>query len=159
MARIIKFDPRGGDEPSKKGSGGKETPRVVKAEAKNRKGKPEPLTKEEFEKLLEPLREGLKRLYPSQVEEVLGFSGLGEKNGDRVFLVGALMWKRYGTEQPLLSTFVALFERGRLEQISFLEAKNNYWDWRTMIKLLKKDFHTEELFNRFMELVGGRHRV
>jgi hypothetical protein len=51
---------------------------------------------------------------------------------------------------------VAYFEKGELKKISFLEAKNNYWDWRTMLKVHKGEFHTEELFNRFMELVNGQ---
>ncbi len=159
MAKILKFTPGGGEKRPEKGSEKKIPAKVVKVKDEPSLENAKPLTQEEFQKLFEPLKEGLKRLYPSQVEEVLGFSGLGEKNGDKVFVVGALMWKRYGVEQPLISTMVALFEKGRLEKVSFLEAKNNYWDWRMLLKLHKKEFHTEEIFNRFMELVGGQHRV
>ena len=174
MAKIIKFDPRG-EEPEKgkpKGEGEKrEQPseeKVVKAPPKvvGKKSplsgsleKAEPLTQEDFEKLFQPLREGLKRLYPSQVEDVLGFTGMGEKNGDKAFVVALVVWKRYGVEHPYTSTAVMLFEKGELKKVSFLEAKNNYWDWRTMLKIHKGEFHTEEIFNRFMELVRGQFKV
>ncbi|MEO2153139.1 MAG: hypothetical protein ABGX24_01800 [Aquificota bacterium] len=111
-----------------------------------------PLTEEEFNQLLEPFKEGLKKLYPSQVEDVYGVFGVGEKNGNKVFMVGAVIWKHYGVPQPYTSTFVALFENNQLQKISFLEAKRNYWDWRTLIKMHKHEFHTEELFNYFQQL-------
>ena len=176
MAKIIKFNPKG-EQPEKDR---KEQP--VKSEEKTKKEeekvisppkeekkrvfalsgsleKAQPLEQEDFEQLFQPFREGLKRLYPSQVEEVLGFTGLGEKNGEKAFMVGVVVWKRYGTSQPYTSTFVALFEKGELKKVSFLEAKNNYWDWRTMLKLHKGEFHTEEIFNRFTELLRGQFRV
>jgi len=173
MAKIIKFNPRG-EEPEKRpqrGEGNKTEPKgekTIKLPAKGGEKKSplkgtlenaKPLTQEDFDKLFEALRDGLKRLYPSQVEEVLGFTGLGEKNGNRAFAVGLVVWKRYGVEHPYTSTAVLLFENNELKKVSFLEAKNNYWDWRTMIKLHKGEFHTEEIFNRFMELVRGPFRV
>ena len=153
MAKIIKFNPEG-KKPNKKKEEERET-KLLKGSVE----KAEPLTEEDFQKLFEPFREGLKRLYPSQVEEVLGFTGLGEKNGNKAFVVGMVIWKRYEVEQPYTSTFVALFENNELKKVSFLEAKNNYWDWRTMLKIHKGEFHTEELFNRFMEIVRGQFRV
>ena len=187
MAKVIKFNPQGDDnkKPQKEeknqetsqgfenqnpASGGvKEQPKkVIKLEQKPQIGNKKenlslenakPLTEEDFQKLFEALKEGLKRLYPSQVEDVLGFFGLGEKNGDKAFVVGVVSWKRYGVEQPYMSTMVGIFENNRLEKVSFLEAKNNYWDWEVLLKTHKKEFHTEELFNRFMELVRGQFRV
>ena len=170
MAKIIKFNPKGGDErPDRdKAKGDKaQNSKVLKISTKSEKGdggvflkskreQAEPLTHEDYEKLLEPFKEGLKRLYPSQVEDVLGYVALGEKNGENAFMVGRVFWKRYGVEQPYLSTFVAYFEKGELKKISFLEAKNNYWDWKTMLKVHKGEFHTEEIFNRFMELANGQ---
>ncbi|RTZ58254.1 MAG: hypothetical protein DSZ31_06150 [Gammaproteobacteria bacterium] len=146
MAKVIKWNPEGGknkDKPQKE----------------EKEKKPQPLTEEDFKRLFEPFKEGLKKLYPSQVEDVLGFYGMGEKNGNKDFLVGIVLWKRYGMEQPYSSTFVAIFEDNKLQKVSFLEAKNNYWDWRVMLKTYKKEFHTEEIFNRFMELVKGQFRV
>jgi len=146
MAKVIKWNPEGDknkDKPQKE----------------EKEKKPQPLTEEDFKRLFEPFKEGLKKLYPSQVEDVLGFYGMGEKNGNKDFLVGIVLWKRYGVEQPYTSTFVAIFEDNKLQKVSFLEAKNNYWDWRVMLKTYKKEFHTEEIFNRFMELVRGQFRV
>ncbi|RTZ68640.1 MAG: hypothetical protein DSZ30_03920 [Aquificaceae bacterium] len=146
MAKVIKWNPEGDknrDKPQKE----------------EKEKKPQPLTEEDFKRLFEPFKEGLKKLYPSQVEDVLGFYGMGEKSGNRDFLVGIVLWKRYGVEQPYSSTFVAIFEDNKLQKVSFLEAKNNYWDWRVMLKTYKKEFHTEEIFNRFMELVRGQFRV
>jgi len=146
MAKVIKWNPEGDknrDKPQKE----------------EKEKKPQPLTEEDFKRLFEPFKEGLKKLYPSQVEDVLGFYGMGEKSGNRDFLVGIVLWKRYGMEQPYSSTFVAIFEDNKLQKVSFLEAKNNYWDWRVMLKTYKKEFHTEEIFNRFMELVRGQFRV
>jgi hypothetical protein len=181
MAKIIKFNPRGDDENRRKKTSGeenreqtpsmeeKENKKVLKISSPSRKEEPsflkskkdqaQPLTEEDYQKLFEPFKEGLKRLYPSQVEDVLGYTALGEKNGENAFMVGRVIWKRYGVEQPYLSTFVAYFEKGELKKISFLEAKNNYWDWRTMLKLHKGEFHTEEIFNRFMEFVNGQFLV
>ena len=146
MAKVIKWNPEGDKNRDKPQKEGKEK-------------KPQPLTEEDFKRLFEPFKEGLKKLYPSQVEDVLGFYGMGEKSGNRDFLVGIVLWKRYGVEQPYSSTFVAIFEDNKLQKVSFLEAKNNYWDWRVMLKTYKKEFHTEEIFNRFMELVRGQFRV
>ncbi len=173
MAKIIKFNPRGEGPEKRPKKGGEEGEKpkgekTIKVPAKGGEKKSplkgtlenaKPLTQEDFDKLFEALREGLKRLYPSQVEEVLGFTGLGEKNGNKAFAVGLVIWKRYGVEQLYTSTAVLLFENNKLKKVSFLEAKNNYWDWRTMIKLHKGEFHTEEIFNRFMELVRGQFRV
>ncbi|HIP98336.1 MAG TPA: hypothetical protein EYH48_01280 [Aquifex aeolicus] len=146
MAKVIKWDPEGDKNKSK-------------AQKEEKEKKPQPLTEEDFKRLFKSLKEGLKSLYPSQVEDVLGFYGMGEKNGNRDFLVGIVLWKRYGVEQPYSSTFVALFENSKLQKISFLEAKNNYWDWRVMLQTYKKEFHTEEIFNRFMELARGQFKV
>jgi len=187
MAKVIKFNPRGDDnkkpqkvekgqethqgfENQKPESGGveKQPQKVIKLKQKPQIGNKtenlslenaKPLTEEDFKKLFEALKEGLKRLYPSQVEDVLGFFGLGEKNGDKAFVVGVVSWKRYGVEQPYMSTMVGIFENNHLEKVSFLEAKNNYWDWEVLLKTHKKEFHTEELFNKFMELVRGQFRV
>ena len=146
MAKVIKWNPEGdqsGNQPQRE----------------EKESKLQPLTEEDFKRLFEPLREGLKKLYPSQVEDVLGFFGLGEKNGNKDFLVGIVTWKRYGVELPYNSTFVAIFEDNKLQKVSFLEAKNNYWDWKILLKTYKKYFHTEEIFNRFMELVRGQFKV
>jgi len=154
MAKIIKFNPEGG-KPKRETKEEKKEPKLLKGSLE----KAEPLTEEDFQRLFHPFREGLKRLYPSQVEEVLGYTGLGEKNGDKAFIVGMVIWKRYGVEQPYTSTFVALFENGELKKVSFLEAKNNYWDWKTMLKVHKGEFHTEELFKRFNEIVRSQFGV
>jgi len=161
MAKILKFNPKGEPERNKPQKVEKEQnpqgEKVVKvplggSSLENAK----PLTEEDFKNLFEPLKEGLKRLYPSQVEDVLGFYGLGEKNGNKAFVVGVVIWKRYGVEQPYVSTMVGLFENNELKKVSFLEAKNNYWDWRTMLKVHKGEFHTEEIFNRAMALIRGQ---
>ncbi len=180
MAKIIKFNPKGGGEKEKEtekverksrlsGEGRNETAKGSTLLAKPDKGKnpfekskrdsAEPLTQEDLQRLFEPFKGGLKKLYPSQVEDVLGFAALGEKNGEKTFMVGRVIWKRYGVEQPYVSTFVAYFEKEELKKVSFLEAKNNYWDWKTMLKVHKSEFHTEEIFNRFMELVRGQFLV
>jgi hypothetical protein len=152
MAKIIKFDPSGKEpEKDKKTSGEKKEPTLLKTKRENA----QPLTDEDLEKLFPAFREGLKELYPSQVEDVLGITALGEKNGENAFMVGKVVWKRYGVKQPYISTFVAYFGKGKLKKISFLEAKNNYWDWKTILKVHKGEFHTEEIFNRFMELVNN----
>jgi hypothetical protein len=160
MAKIIKF-PQKGEEPEEnkpqKVLEEKEKTKEVKPlKLSSKREKAQPLTEEDIKNLFEPFKEGLKRLYPSQVEDVLGFYGLGEKNEDKVFLVGVVIWKRYGVEQPYTSTFVAIFEKGELTKISFLEAKKNYWDWKTLLKTYKSYFHTEEIFNRFQEILKGQ---
>jgi len=171
MAKIIKFPRR--EEPedreSKKelsknketegirtlpSSTNKETVKTLKFSTK--RDNAQPLTQEDLKQLFEPFKEGLKKLYPSQIEDVLGFYGMGEKNEDKVFLVGVVFWKRYGVEQPYTSTFVAIFEKGKLAKVSFLEAKKHYWDWKTLLKTYKSYFHTEEIFNRFQELLRGQ---
>ena len=121
MAKIIKFP----KEPNKKSKEVSKEPSKNPEETKEKETikSAQPLTQEDIEKLFTPLREGLKKLYPSQVEEVLGVLGMGEKNGDKVFMVGILHWKRFGVEHPYTSTFVAIFEKDKLEKISFLEAK------------------------------------
>ncbi len=186
MAKIIKFHPRGendkkqqkveeekerknGSVISSKPSTETSTPKkVIKLTKEPSKGSSnqklslenaQPLTEEDFKKIFEALKEGLKKFYPSQVEDVLGFFGLGEKNGNKAFVVGVVSWKRYGVDQPYMSTLVGIFENDNLEKVSFLEAKNNYWDWKILLKTHKKEFHTEEIFNRFMELVNGQFRV
>ncbi len=111
-----------------------------------------PLSQEEFSGLLEPLKEGLKRLYPSQVKEVLGVIGLGEKNGRECFVGGLLAWTHFKHSQPILSTFLAVFVDNQLEKISFLEAKNNYWDWELMIKTYKTRFDTENIYKELIKL-------
>jgi len=160
MAKIIKF-PRKGEEPEenkpKKDITEKEqTERVKPSILSSKREKAQVLTEEDIKNLFEPFKEGLKKLYPSQVKDVLGFYGMGEKNEDKVFLVGVVIWKRYGMEQPLTSTFVAIFEKGELSKISFLEAKRNYWDWKTLLKTYKSYFHTEEIFNHFQEVLRGQ---
>ena len=121
-------------------------------EEKKETKKTEPLSEKEFEELVEPLREGLKTLYPSQVKDVQGFIGLGEKCGNEKFVVGLLIWEHYKYDYPLVSSFVAVFKDNNLEKISFLEAKNNYWDWKLMVKTYKDRFHTEELLNGLIQL-------
>ncbi len=112
----------------------------------------EPLSEKDFQELLEPLKEGLKTLYPSQVKDVKGIIGLGEKRGSEKFVAGLLLWEHYKYEHPIVSSFLAVFSEDRLEKISFLEAKNNYWDWRLLIKTYKDRFHTEELLNGLLQL-------
>jgi hypothetical protein len=111
-----------------------------------------PLTREEIEGLLEPLREGLKRLYPSQVKEVLGLVGVGERRGEEVFLAGFLLWEGYRTGGPVVSTFLSLFVGNRLEKISFREAKRNYWDWNLMVNTYKSRFHVEDMLGVLNEI-------
>jgi hypothetical protein len=164
MAKILKFNPKGEPEKNKPQKAEEKTEqreeKVIKATPSGSSlENAKPLTEEDFKNLFEPLREGLKKLYPSQVEDVLGFYGLGEKNGNKTFVVGAVIWKRYGVKQPYASTMVALFENNELKKVSFLEAKNNYWDWKTLIKVHKGEFHTEEIFNRAMALLKGQTEV
>ncbi len=110
------------------------------------------LTQREFLSLIEPLKEGLKRLYPSQVKDVLGIAGFGEKCGNEIFVVGILIWVHYKQEAPIASTFLAVFINEKLEKISFIEAKNNYWDWRLMLETYQTRFHTKEMFQELQAL-------
>ncbi|WP_461829649.1 hypothetical protein [Aquifex sp.] len=123
-----------------------------KEEFKEEELKTEPLSEEDFQELVEPLKEGLKTLYPSQVKEVHGFIGLGEKRGKEKFVAGLLFWEHYKYQHPLVSSFLAVFNGDKLEKISFLEAKNNYWDWKLLVKTYKDRFHTEELLNGLIQL-------
>jgi len=109
------------------------------------------LSEEELSKLFEGMREGLKRLYPSQVKEVYGFVGVGQRSGRESFVGGLLFWEsaKGGTA---VSTFLALFRDEELEKISFLEAKRNYWDWDLMVKTHRDKFDTEKIEKEVMEL-------
>ncbi len=111
-----------------------------------------PLSREEVEGLIEPLKEGLKRLYPTQVSDVLGVIGLGERKGAEVLMAGFLLWEGPKTGGPALSTFLALFINERLEKISFLEAKKNYWDWDLMVKTNRGKFHVDEMLKTLSEI-------
>jgi len=111
-----------------------------------------PLSQEEVRELIEPLGRRLKELYPSQVKEVLGLIGFGEKCGDEVFMAGILIWQHFKYEQPIASSFLAVFNKKELEKISFLEAKNNYWDWKLMVKIYKDKFHTEDILKGLYQL-------
>lgn len=141
MGKVIQF-PFGDEE--KKGE--------KKEELKEEELKTEPLSEEDFKELVEPLKEGLRTLYPSQVKDVHGFIGLGEKRGKEKFVAGLLFWEHYKYQHPLVSSFLAVFNGDKLEKISFLEAKNNYWDWRLLVKTYKDKFHTEELLNGLIQL-------
>lgn len=141
MGKIIQFPL--GDDKSNKEKG---------EELKEEEVRTEPLSEEDFQELIEPLKEGLKVLYPSQVKEVHGFIGLGEKRGKEKFVAGLLFWEHYKYQQPLVSSFLAVFKENKLEKISFLEAKNNYWDWKLLVKTYKDRFHTEELLNGLLHL-------
>ncbi len=110
------------------------------------------LSQEEFLKLIDPLREGLRRLYPTQVRDVLGVVGFGEKNGKECFVAGLLAWAHMKQPQPVVSTFLATFIEDRLDKISFLEAKNNYWDWKLMIETYQTRFNTKALFEELQRL-------
>lgn len=131
MGKVIRFP--GGDE-------------------EKREEGPTPLGEEEIKGLLGPLKEGLKRLYPTQVKEVLGIIGVGERIGKEVFLAGYLVWEGYKTGGPVVSTFLSVFIGDRLEKISFKEAKRNYWDWNLMISTYKGRFHVEEMLKALDEI-------
>ncbi|AAC07336.1 hypothetical protein [Aquifex aeolicus] len=135
MGKVIQFP--FGEEPEKK---------------EEKELKTEPLTEEDFNQVIEVFKKDLKTLYPSQVKDILGVIGLGEKYGDEKFVVGLLMWEHYKHSHPLVSSFVAVLKGDKLEKISFLEAKNNYWDWKLMVKTYKDKFHTEELMRGLFEL-------
>ncbi len=110
------------------------------------------LTKEEVVELMPPLREGLLKLYPSQVQEVLQVMGFGEVRGEEVFMMGILVWKHFKNPEPIASTFLATFLGKRLDKISFLEAKRNYHDWKLMIDTYQDRFNTKEMFEKLQEL-------
>ncbi len=112
----------------------------------------ETLDNKDIERLYEPFKEGLKKLYPSQVKDVLGIVGFGEKNGNEVMLMGILIWEHYKQPRPIASTFIALFVNDRLEKVSFLEAKNNYWDWKLMIDMYQHRFNTKKMFEDLKRL-------
>jgi len=112
----------------------------------------ERLTQEEMERLVEPFKDGLRRLYPTQVRDVLGVVGFGEKRGKEVLTMGVLLWQPLKSESPVVSTFIALFQNDRLEKVSFLEAKNNYWDWKVMIETYQGRFNTKEMFRELQRL-------
>jgi len=112
----------------------------------------ERLTQEEMERLVEPFKDGLRRLYPTQVRDVLGVVGFGEKRGKEVLTMGVLLWQPLKSESPVASTFIALFQNDRLEKVSFLEAKNNYWDWKVMIETYQGRFNTKEMFRELQRL-------
>jgi len=135
MGKVIQFPL--GEEPEKE---------------KREDQKTELLTEEDFNQVVEVFKKDLKALYPSQVKDVLGVIGLGEKYGDEKFVVGLLMWEHYKQNYPLVSSFVAVLKGDKLEKISFLEAKRNYWDWKLMVKTYKDKFHTEELLKGLFEL-------
>jgi len=143
MGKIVEFP--SGDGGKKKGEG--------------RELKTEKLTQEEFMDLLEPLKDGLRKLYPSQVKDVLGVAGFGERYGNESFVMGVLVWESLKQSEPILSTFLALFISNKLEKISFLEAKNNYWDWRLMIDTYQTRFNTKEMFEELQllrqQVLGG----
>ncbi len=141
MGKLIKF-PSGDERENKE----------KKEELKEEELKTESLSEEDFQELVEPLKEGLKTLYPSQVKDVHGFIGLGEKRGKEKFVAGLLFWEHYKYQHPLVSSFLAVFNGDKLEKISFLEAKNNYWDWKLLIKSYKDKFHTEEILNGLFQL-------
>ncbi len=132
MGKVIRFPSEGGEE--------------------EREGDARKLTQEEFLALVEPFREGLRRLYPTQVEDILGVVGFGEKNGKECFVMGVLVWQHRSRPGPIASTFMALFVNDKLEKVSFLEAKNNYWDWRLMIETYQTRFNTKEMFEELQRL-------
>ena len=118
-----------------------------------------PLTEEDIKALFDPLKEGLFKLYPSQMGSVDGIVAVGEAKDSRKVLVGLLFWTNKKTGMRSLSTFIAFFLNDKLEKISFLEAKNNYWDWDIAVKTLKPDFHIEEMVSEILrvkkEFTGG----
>ncbi len=136
MGKIVEFP--FGDEPEKK--------------EKEKGNNPQPLNEKDFEELIKPFTEGLKKLYPSQVKEVKGIVGLGEKNGSEKFVAGLLIWESFKYPHPVVSSFIAVFKNNILEKISFLEAKNNYWDWKLLLKTYKDRFNTDEIFKGLQEL-------
>lgn len=136
MGKIVEF-PSGDGKEKKKGT---------------KELRTEKLTQEEMERLVEPFRDGLKRLYPTQVKDVLGMVGFGEKRGKEVLTMGVLLWQPLKSKEPVASTFIALFQNDRLEKVSFLEAKNNYWDWNIMIETYQSRFNTKEMFRELQML-------
>ncbi len=114
--------------------------------------KVEKLTQEELTELIEPFRRGLKELYPTQVSDILGLVGFGEKFGNEIMVMGILLWLHLSRSEPIASTFIAYFVNKKLEKVSFLEAKNNYWDWKLMIETYQTKFNTKEMFADLQEL-------
>lgn len=139
MGKVIKFPSNEGGEEREEGK------------AEGRSGS-ERLTQEEFIALVEPFKEGLKRLYPTQVSDVLGVVGFGEKNGKECFVMGVLLWQHQKQPTPIASTFLAVFINDKLEKVSFLEAKNNYWDWRLMLDTYQTRFNTKDMFEELQKL-------
>ena len=137
MGRVVKFPSDGGEEERK---GGKKSTGLRR------------LSQEEFLELVEPFKEGLRKFYPTQVKDVLGIAGFGERNGEESFLMGVMLWQHQKQPEPILSTFLALFIGDRLEKVSFLEAKNNYWDWRLMIDTYQSRFNTRAMFEELQKL-------
>jgi len=134
MGKVIRFVPDDGDED------------------KNTEPETRALSEKEFLELVEPLKEGLRRLYPSQVKDIAGVVGLGERRGKEYFVAGLLAWLHFKHPQPILSTFVAVFIDKKLEKISFLEAKNNYWDWKVMVESYKGRFNTETMLEEVQRI-------
>ena len=132
MGKVIRFPSEGGEEEREEGT--------------------KRLTQEEFLALVGPFREGLRRLYPTQVEDVIGIVGFGEKNGKECFVMGILVWQHRSRPGPIASTFLAVFVNERLEKVSFLEAKNNYWDWKLMIETYQNRFNTKEMLEELKKL-------
>ncbi len=110
------------------------------------------LSQEEFLSLVEPFRDGLRKLYPTQVKDILGIAGFGEKLGNEIFVMGVLIWEHLRRGEPVASTFMAVFVNGQLEKVSFLEARNNYWDWNLMMETYQTRFNTREMFRELQDL-------
>ncbi len=140
MGKVVKFP---GSDDESKGNG---------EENKKQSTETHALSQEEFVSYLEPLKEGLLKLYPSQVKEVVGVAGFGEERGKEAFLMGILMWEHFNNPQPIASTFLATFIDKKLDKISFLEAKRNYHDWKLMIDTYQDRFNTKEMFEKLQEL-------
>ncbi|RLJ70488.1 hypothetical protein BCF55_0763 [Hydrogenivirga caldilitoris] len=137
MGKIVQFPSQDGDN-ERKGEG--------------KELKTERLSQEEFMALLEPFRDGLRRLYPTQVKDILGIAGFGKRYGNEVLIMGLLLWESLKQSQPIMSTFLAVFIKDRLEKVSFLEAKNNYWDWKLMLETYQSRFNTKEMFEELQNL-------
>jgi len=144
MGRIVEFSPEGGDGKKRKG-------KLVR----------ERLSQEEFLALIEPFRNGLRKFYPTQVKDILGMAGFGEKLGNEVLVMGILIWEHLRRTEPIASTFLAVFINEKLEKVSFLEAKNNYWDWNILIETYQTKFNTKEMLEELqalrMQMFGGEN--
>ncbi len=134
MGRIVEF-PSGDNRGKRKGSLRRER-----------------LSQEEFLSLVEPFRDGLRKFYPTQVKDILGVAGFGEKLGNEIFVMGVLIWEHLRRSEPVASTFLAVFINDKLEKVSFLEAKNNYWDWNLMIETYQSKFNTKEMLRELQTL-------